>query len=90
MRVFLIVFGFVFLALGGVNLLELLSEGRADTKLGAALFAVLFLVVAVLCFAFWLGGGGTGFGRKHCPFCTRRIPRRATLCPHCHRAVPEG
>ena len=89
MGVFLIVVAVLFLFLGGVSLFEALAGGRGDAQPGAALFAAVFLGVAIVCLAFGIGHVATSTGRRRCPSCARRIPRRAMLCPHCHRAVPS-
>ena len=67
MRVVLIVLACIFLLLGGLNLLEVFGTARADTNTGAALFALVFFAVAILCFVFWLGSGGIDIGIQTLP-----------------------
>ena len=87
MGVFLIILAFLLLLLGGVNLLKALAGSPADTRVGAALFAALFLGVAIVSFAFGIGSVAS-MGRRRCPFCAKRISRHAMFCRRCHRAVP--
>jgi hypothetical protein len=48
MRILLGIVGFVFLILGAVSLVQVMGR-RPDTEAGAAVFAVLFFTVAIIC-----------------------------------------
>lgn len=92
MGTILIIIGYGWAAIGGIDIMRIIDNPVApsvnETYLG-------FVIIGHLCL-YWIPGllvGGIGSllnHRKHmgfCPYCSERVNRQATVCKSCHRSV---